>query len=103
MTVPDAARNSGSGAPGAWNAARVAAWAGLVAHGILGLFPYAFTGLLAPAWAVATVGVVWLGLLVVGIRSRRKHPWMVAAIPVAGLTFWFVFLTFGDLVLGWTA
>lgn len=81
----------------------MAGWAGIVVHGLLGVFPYLFTGLLAPPWAVGAVAVVWFVLLAAAIHLRNERPWLVASIPIAGLGLWFAFLTFGDLVLGWTA
>lgn len=83
--------------------ASVAGWAGIVVHGLLGVFPYGASGLLAPPWAVFTVAVAWLGFLVAAVYLRKRRPWLVAATPIASLAFWFAFLTFGDLVLGWTA
>lgn len=78
-------------------------WAGLALHVLLGVFPFAFTGLLAPAWAVAVVAVWWLVLAVVAGVLWRCAPWLVALVPIAAFAGWVGFLTFGDLVLGWTA
>lgn len=89
--------------PARTRGASVAGWVGMVVHGLLGVFPYGFSGLLAPPWAVVTVAVVWFGLLVAAVYLRKRRPLLVAATPIASLTFWFVFLTFGDLLLGWTA
>lgn len=96
------------GAPGASKknvvsrASGVAAWVGIVVHVALGV-GYAFTGLLAPSWAVALLWAVWLGLLVAAVAWRRTHPWWSAAVPVVAAVFWFVALTIGDVAFGWTA
>lgn len=103
MTIRDLAEDEERQATEGSRGARAAAWAGIVVHLVVGVFPYAFSGLLAPLWAVVTVAVVWFGLLAAAIHFRKRRPWFVAAIPIASLGFWFAFLTFGDLVLGWTA
>lgn len=103
MTIRDLAEGAGRDASERSRGARAAAWAGIVVHGVVGVFPYAFSGLLAPPWAVVTVALVWLGLLAAAVYFRKRRPWFVVATPIASLGFWFAFLTFGDLVLGWTA
>ncbi len=72
-------------------------------QGTQGVFSYSASGLLAPPWAVVTVAVVWVGLLAAAVHLRKNRPWLVAATPIASLAFWFAFMTFGDLALGWTA
>lgn len=84
-----------------WRA--VAAWAGLVLHVGLGIFPYSATGLLAPYWAVGILAAWWALLLAAGWRWRTIHPARTAFLPLVTLGSWWLFLTFGDLVLGWTA
>jgi hypothetical protein len=77
---------------------------GFVLHVAVAVFPYAASGLLAPAWGYVVLYGVWLGLLVYGLvlfRTRRERA--VLLVPVLALAFWFVFMTFGDFVLGWTA
>jgi hypothetical protein len=73
-------------------------------HVAVAVFPYAASGLLAPGWAYVVLYGAWLALLVYGVvlfRSRRERA--VLVVPVLALAFWFVFMTFGDFVLGWTA
>lgn len=62
-----------------------------------------FSTLLAPPWAVVVGSVVWLGSVAPFIWAFRARPWATALIPLAVLTAWVAFLTFGDLALGWTA
>lgn len=79
------------------------AWLGLVAHVGLGLFPYLFTGLLAPPYGVAIVFVGWFALLGLAIMWWRPRPLLVLLVPVLAIAWWFAVLFFGDFVLGWTA
>lgn len=89
---------------GARRGRQLAGVLGFVLHVAVAVFPYAASGLLAPAWGYVVLYGVWLGLLVYGVvlfRSRRERA--VLLVPVCALAFWFVFMTFGDFVLGWTA
>ena len=69
---------------------------------LMGLF-VAFSGLLAPPWGAAVLIFVWLGLTIWMIRSWRIGPKITMGVPLLMVAFWFAFLTFGGLVLGWTA
>ena len=44
----------------------------------------------APLWGIALLYLIWFALLVV-------------AVPVAEIVVWFVVISFGGAVLGWTA
>lgn len=77
---------------------------GFLLHMAVAVFPYAASGLLAPGWAYVVLYGAWLALLAYGIvlfRWRRERA--VLVVPLLALAFWFVFMTFGDFVLGWTA
>ena len=85
---------------------KVAAAVGVVLHLAFGVFPFAATGLLAPLWGIVLVYVWWIALAVVLVRLLRgqaRRPMLAPAVPVVALGGWFLLLTFGDLVLGWTA
>lgn len=69
---------------------------------VMGFF-VTFSGLIAPPWGVGVLIVAWLGLTIWMIRSWRNGPRITMGIPLLMVAFWFAFLTFGDLVLGWTA
>jgi len=69
---------------------------------LMGFF-VTFSGLLAPPWGAAVLIFVWLGLTIWMIRSWRTGPKITMGVPLLMVAFWFAFLTFGDLVLGWTA
>lgn len=81
---------------------RVVGWVGLVAHLALA-FWYAATPLVAPAWAVAVLVLVWLALLVVAIRLLRRRPVLVPVVPLAAVVIWVAAVSAGDAWLGWTA
>ena len=79
-----------------------AGWLGLAAL-LATLVFYAASGLLAPAWAVVLLLVVWLALLVLAIRLlRRWRPLYVLLTPVAAWLIWLGALTAGETWLGWT-
>ena len=59
-------------------------------------------GLIMPIWAVVTLGVAWLGLLVVMVLKRHERRW-VFAMPVVSIVLWFAAAFLGDAFLDWTA
>ena len=83
---------------------RVAGIAGFVLHAGTAVFPYAASGLLAPLYGYVLVYALWAALLVLGIRWWRagREP-LVLVVPGLALVAWAAVMTFGDLVLGWTA
>lgn len=81
---------------------RLVGWLGLAAHLVLGLW-YAASGLIAPAWAVAGLLLVWLALLAVAIRLLRCRPALVPLVPLTAVLIWLAVVTAGDAWLGWTA
>ena len=84
--------------------ARVAGIAGLVLHLLTGVFPYAASGLLAPAWGYLLLYAVWVALLLAGVRMfRRGQGTLVLLLPVASIAAWAAVMTFGEQALGWTA
>lgn len=74
---------------------------GVLLQLVVGAF-YLASGLVAPPWGVALLWTVWVMLSVLMWRWR-KQPFRVLLIPFGAAAFWWGFLTFGDLVLGWTA
>lgn len=67
------------------------------------LFLVLASGLVAPAWAVALLTLVWLVLFVLGVRWFMRHPWRVAALPVVMAVVWFGGVTAGAVFLDWNA
>jgi hypothetical protein len=90
-----AARPRGAGPVLAW-------WVGLVAHLVMGVW-YAASGLIAPPWAVAALLVIWVLLLIVGLRLRARRPWWMLAVPVLAVAIWVAVVSAGETFLGWTA
>ena len=82
--------------------ARIVGWLGLAGHALM-LFWYAASGLVAPAWAVLALLVVWAVLLVVAIRLRRSWPALVPLVPVVAVLIWLGAVSAGDVWLDWTA
>jgi hypothetical protein len=66
-------------------------------------FLYLASGLVAPAWAVVLLCLVWVGLLVLGVRWFMTRPLRVLALPFVAAALWFGLLTAGALLFGWTA
>ena len=83
-------------------AAVIFAIVGAGIHLVMGFF-VAFSGLLAPVWGVVVLVAAWLGLTIWAVRGWRRGPIITMGVPLLMVAFWFIFLTFGDLVLGWTA
>ena len=67
------------------------------------LFLVLASGLVAPAWAVVGLSLVWLVLFVVGARWFMHHPRRVAALPVVMALIWFAVIMAGAFWLGWNA
>jgi hypothetical protein len=80
----------------------IAWWVGLLAHLGMGVW-YAASGLVAPAWAVVGLLVIWVALLLVGLRLRTRRPWLMLLIPVAAVAIWVAVISAGDAFLDWTA
>jgi hypothetical protein len=67
------------------------------------LFLVLASGLVAPWYGVVALAVVWVVLLVVGVRWFMTHPWRVAALPVVMVVVWFATVTTGAALLDWNA
>ena len=76
-------------------------WVALALHVAVG-FAYAASGLLAPLWAVAALGIVWLILAFGLIRSRPEGP-RALMVPIFAAGFWLLAMFLGDRILDWTA
>lgn len=81
-------------------------WVGMIAlalYVVTGLFPYLVSGLVVPIWALILLMFLWgLGLAVTARLALRRPLWSLAAIPAA-LAFWWVYVTAGSAIFGWTA
>ena len=78
-------------------------WLVLAAVLHLAVLPfYAASGLFAPGWAVAALLVLWAllaGVLVV-VGRRRGAPALL--VPLSAVVLWFLLVTAGEQLLGWT-
>ncbi len=73
-----------------------------VAQLVAGFF-YLVSGLAAPLWAILLLDVWWMVLTMIGMRLVERRSYLVLLIPVVAASTWFVLMTFGESVLGWTA
>ena len=73
--------------------------AAAVLHLVIG-FPYVFSGLLAPLWAVGVLVAIWLALGVLLIRTRANSPRDLWA-PFLGAAIWLAAINAGNGLLGW--
>ncbi len=67
------------------------------------LFLVLASGLVAPAWGVALLTVVWVALFVLACRWFMRHPWRVAALPLVMVVVWFATVSAGAALFDWTA
>lgn len=67
------------------------------------LFLYAFSGLLAPAWAVVVLLLTWLVMFVLCFVWWTPYPKRVVWLGVVSWVWWFVAVTAGGVLLDWTA
>ena len=77
----------------------------LLITGVLHLFalwPYAISGLAAPGWAVLSLLVLWAVLGVVAVAVHRRWGGLAALVPLLAVGLWFLLLTLGEQLLGWT-
>ncbi|MET0567253.1 MAG: hypothetical protein ABW021_12490 [Acidimicrobiia bacterium] len=86
-----------------WPAGRVLALIGLILYLGTGIFPYLASGLVAPLWGIAVLYAGWLLGLWLAIRLFRARSSWALAMPVASVAFWWVVITLGESVFGWTA
>ena len=72
--------------------------------GQLGLLVfYAASGLVAPAWAIVVLMVIWLALLIVAIRLFIRRPLLVPIVPVVAFGIWYGAISLGEALLHWQA
>ena len=66
------------------------------------LFLYAFSGLLAPLWAVLVLLATWFVMFVLVFVWWSAHPGRVVALGVISFAWWFVVIVAGGLLLDWS-
>lgn len=67
------------------------------------LWLYGASGLVAPAWAVVALLVLWLVQFVLACRWFSRRPYVVLLMPLVALALWFGVIMAGGAFLGWTA
>lgn len=82
---------------------RIALWSAVALHGVIAVFPLAASGLLAPAWFVVVILLVWAASGLVLRRLAELAPRRAWIVPVTVLALWFVAVSLGERFLGWTA
>ncbi len=81
----------------------VGGWLGVAAMLVLAPF-FLATGLMAPLWGVVLVMAIWLALLALAVLAiRRRRPLLALLAPVVAAGLWWLVLTLGERLLGWTA
>ncbi len=81
------------------------AWSGWPAR-ILYLpvgFLYLVSGLAVPGPAVIVLLICWMAGLVFTFRLAARRPLLALVMTPAALGFWFLYLTAGERLFGWTA
>lgn len=92
--------------PASGTAARIGAAVAVLVASLLQLVVGFFTlssGLVAPLWAVVLLGVLWVAGVVALVRVARRRPLVTPAVPVVNGAVWWLVLTLGERLLGWTA
>jgi len=84
------------------NLERSGSWIGM-AGVVVVLFLYGASGLLAPAWAVVVLLLVWLVHFVLACCWFQTRPYRVLALPFVAAAVWFGAMFIGGSLLGWTA
>ena len=85
---------------------KVASVVGVVLHLVVGVFPYAASGLVVPTWGYLALYAFWLALafvLVRLLRGPKRRPMLAPAVPVVAIVGWFTFVGLGEALLDWTA
>jgi hypothetical protein len=86
-----------------WPVGRVLGLVGLVLYVITGVFPYLASGLVAPFWGIAVLYAGWLLGLWLTIQLFRGGSAWALAMPVVAVAFWWLVVTLGESLFGWTA
>ena len=76
---------------------------GLLAYLVVGAFPYLTSGLMVPGPWLYILWAIWLVGAVLAWRTFQRHPVRVLFFAPAAVVFWFLYVTAGEQLLGWTA
>ncbi len=75
---------------------------GLVAYAATGIL-YLASGLLVPGTWIVVLWVMWIAGLYLTRRLFRDARHWTPIVAVAAATFWWLFVTLGENMFGWTA
>jgi hypothetical protein len=67
------------------------------------LWLYGASALVAPAWAVSALVLLWLAQFVLACRWFSRRPYAVLVMPLVALCLWFAVVMAGATWLGWKA
>ena len=84
------------------NLRRSASWIG-VASMVVVAWPFAFIGLVAPAWMIPVMLAAWALMFALALRNFDRYPMLVLAMPVIAIAFWVAVVSAGGAWFGWTA
>jgi hypothetical protein len=70
---------------------------------LVGVFPYLLSGLLVPTTGLVVLMFFWgVGFAFTARTALRRPLWALAAVPLA-LAFWWLYVSVGSALFGWTA
>ena len=75
---------------------------GLLAYLVVGVFPYVVSGLVVPGPWVYILWAIWLVGAVFALQTFQRRPVWVLIFAPAAVAFWFLYVTVGEQLLGWT-
>ncbi|HEU4894576.1 MAG TPA: hypothetical protein VFT85_01965 [Acidimicrobiia bacterium] len=75
---------------------------GVVAYAATG-FLYLTSGLVVPVPWIAVLWVIWLAGLYWLVRTFRRRRRWTPVVPIAAVVLWWLFVTIGGTLFGWTA
>lgn len=74
---------------------------GLLLYMGVGFF-YLSSGLVVPGVALIILWLVWLGGIWLLLRVFKRRPELTFLVPLGATAFWFLYLTVGEALFGWT-
>jgi hypothetical protein len=81
-------------------------WVGMIVlalYVVTGVFPYLVSGLVVPIWALVLLMLCWgIGLGFTARLALRRPLMSMLALPSV-LLFWWVYVSGGSALFGWTA
>jgi hypothetical protein len=78
-------------------------WAVTAVLHLAALVPYAISNLVVEGAAYGAMIALWLAFGAVAVAVHRRWGGLSAAVPGIAVATWFVVLTVGESVLGWSA